>query len=142
MTLNGDFTVTSGALVSVDPVTATLPVAPASVHSAAVPSAGGAVGQPSLADLSIDDAGAADDEVSDVELHAESVAANVAAQARTAKEEDSRGKFTLVTLQRDPKRTHRPFHLPGNSPIRLSHWKTWKWWTPKCHNQTDRGFSC
>jgi hypothetical protein len=110
VTLNGDFTVTSGALVSVDPATATLPVAPASVHSAAVPSAGGAVGQPSLADLSIEDAGAAGDEVSDVEVHAESVRAHVAAQAMAARDDDNRGKFTLATLQRGMNRTHCPFH--------------------------------
>ena len=45
VTLNGVVTVTRGAAVSVEPVTATLPVAPLSVHSGVPPSAAAAVGQ-------------------------------------------------------------------------------------------------
>ena len=44
VTLNGAFTLMCGAAVSVDPVTATLPVAPGSVHSGVPPLAGAAVG--------------------------------------------------------------------------------------------------
>jgi hypothetical protein len=44
VTLNGASTVTSGAAISVDPATATLPVAPGSVHSGAVPSFAASVG--------------------------------------------------------------------------------------------------
>ena len=46
LTLNGAVTVTAGAAVAVEPVIATLPVVPDSVHSGAPPSAGAAVGQP------------------------------------------------------------------------------------------------
>lgn len=45
-TLNGLVTVTSGATASVEPLTATLPVAPFSVHSGAVPFGGATVGHP------------------------------------------------------------------------------------------------
>ncbi|BBY16098.1 hypothetical protein MLIT_16900 [Mycolicibacterium litorale] len=44
VTLNGPSTFTSGAVVSVDPVTATLPVAPGSVHSGVPALCGAAVG--------------------------------------------------------------------------------------------------
>ncbi len=46
VTLNGAVTLTSGAAVSVDPMTATLPVVPGSVHSGVPPLAGAAVGHP------------------------------------------------------------------------------------------------
>lgn len=45
MTLNGGVTVTRGASASVEPVTATLPVAPGRVHSGAPVPSGAAVGQ-------------------------------------------------------------------------------------------------
>jgi hypothetical protein len=45
VTLNGGVTVTRGASASVEPVTATLPVAPGSVHSGALLLSGAAVGQ-------------------------------------------------------------------------------------------------
>ena len=44
VTLNGACTSMRGAVVSVDPVTATLPVAPGSVHSAVPPLVGAAGG--------------------------------------------------------------------------------------------------
>ena len=44
-TLNGGVTSTRGAAVSVEPVTAMLPVAPVSVHSAGAPFSGARVGQ-------------------------------------------------------------------------------------------------
>lgn len=97
--MNGDVTVTIGALVSVEPATAMLPVAPVKVHSGAVPSAGAVVGQVSVEDLFTDDAGAAGEEVSDFDPQAEIVTANAAAKARTARGDDSRGGFTVVTLQ-------------------------------------------
>ena len=45
VTLNGVVTVTRGAAVSVEPVTATLPVDPLRVHSGAPPSPGAWMGQ-------------------------------------------------------------------------------------------------
>src|SRR5690625_3930073 len=45
VTLNGASTTTLGAAVSVEPVTATLPVAPGRVHSGATSASGAAVGQ-------------------------------------------------------------------------------------------------
>ena len=49
VTLNGAVTFTSGAVVSVDPVTATLPVVPDSVQSGVAPFGGAAVGHDSAA---------------------------------------------------------------------------------------------
>ncbi len=49
VTLNGAVTVTVGAAVPVDPVTATLPVVPGSVHSGAPAFCGAAVGHESAA---------------------------------------------------------------------------------------------
>lgn len=102
MTLKGSVTVTIGAAVSVDPVTATLPVAPGSVHSGAPGLAGGVVGH----GLAL--TGAADDEVLDglaglddavpaVDPHAVSVATDAANTDRAISED--RREVTAVTLQ-------------------------------------------
>ena len=107
VTLNGASTLTSGAVVSVDPVTATLPVAPGSVHSGVPPFSGAAVGH-ALAAVAVsvtEDAttsateGVLADEGSVSEPHAASVMTNDAAQATSATEEDTREEFTVVTLQ-------------------------------------------
>ena len=98
VTLNGVVTVTRGAAVSVEPVTATLPVAPLRVHSGAPPSPGAWMGQLSavagwgeagdmawvkagaVEDVSFDDAGLS-------ELHAASVMTADAAQTTSPTEE-------------------------------------------------------
>ena len=114
VTLNGDVTVTRGAAVSVEPVTATLPVAPLRVHSGVPPSPGAWVGQLLSAvagggeagdtasvkagalveaeDVSFDEAGLS-------ELHAASVTTADAAQTTSPTEEYVRKEFTVVTLQ-------------------------------------------
>ena len=114
VTLNGACTSTRGAAVSVDPVTATLPVAPGRVHSGVPPLAGEAVGQV-LAAIgawgtgeeargSVTDdvpASAAEDVVADVfasEPQAASVMTSDAADA-TRTMGDVRERFTVATLQ-------------------------------------------
>jgi hypothetical protein len=84
VTLNGAVTTTLGAVVSVDPVTATLPVVPASVQSGVPPFGGAAVGQ--------EPAAVAVPEPANVRTVA-------ATQAASATEEYTRGNFTAVTLQ-------------------------------------------
>jgi hypothetical protein len=92
----------------VDPVTATLPVAPDSVHSGVPPLAGGAVGH-ALASVAVSamEGGVNTSETEDElaaggsasEPHAASVITNDAAQATSATEEGTREEFTVVTLQ-------------------------------------------
>jgi hypothetical protein len=113
VTLNGVVTLTRGAVVSVEPVTATLPVAPVSVHSGVPPSPGAAVGQVLAAvtgsvepgvTVSVTAGVCADPE--DVladgvllpELHAAIVMTANAAQTTSATDEYKREKFTVVTL--------------------------------------------
>lgn len=109
MTLNGPSTVTEGAAVSVDPMTAMLPVAPDSVHSGVPPAGAGVLGQPS--DVAVGwTAGAlgglntseAVDELaagaSASELQAAKVVAAAAAQAAMVTREGRRVTFTPVTL--------------------------------------------
>lgn len=106
-TLNGVVTVTAGAAVSVDPVTATLPVVPGNVHSGVPPAAGAAVGQAPAAVCVMGDSvtwaadgdGVLVDAVVASEPHAASVTTSDAAQATSPMEEDIREKFTVVTLQ-------------------------------------------
>jgi hypothetical protein len=106
-----------GAAVSVEPVTATLPVAPGSVHSGvplstwaavghvlAAAGVGGAAGRwvwvtekGSAAEVLVDDE--LDDELSVSELHAASVVTSNAPLAASTTEEDRREKITVVTLQ-------------------------------------------
>ena len=105
-------TVISGAALSVEPVTATLPVAPLRVHSGVPPSPGAWVGQP----LSAVAGGAGDtasvkagapvegedvlgDEAGLSELHAARVMTADAAQTTSPTEEHVRKEFTVVTLQ-------------------------------------------
>ncbi|GAB1813346.1 hypothetical protein MUNTM_23850 [Mycobacterium sp. MUNTM1] len=84
LTLNGAVTFTSGAVVSVDPVTATLPVVPLSVQSGVAPFCGAAVGHEPAA----------------VAVPAPANVMTVAATAAaSAAEEYIRGDFTAVTLQ-------------------------------------------
>jgi hypothetical protein len=94
-----------GAAVSVDPVTATLPLLPDNVHSAAASLAGAAVGQaPPAAGVTGEDITSADvpsevvDEVSVVELQALRPRTSDAAQAAKATEDDMREEFTTITL--------------------------------------------
>ena len=101
VTLNGAVTVTRGAAVSVEPVTATLPVAPLRVHSGAPLSPGAWVGQLSAVagwgeagDTASVKAGALvgaervlGDEAGLSELHAASVMTTDAAQAISPTEE-------------------------------------------------------
>jgi hypothetical protein len=115
VTLNGACTSTRGAAVSVDPVTATLPVAPGRVHSGVPPLAGEAVGQVLAAigawgtgeeaSGSVTDdvtASAAEDVVADdvsaSEPQAASVMTSDAADATRAMG-DVRETFTVATLQ-------------------------------------------
>lgn len=110
VTLNGGVTSTSGSTLSVDPVTAMLPVAPVSVHSGAPAFVGAAVGHTAAATaVSVVAAGtspATDDgadelaaEVSVSEPQAAEVMTIAAAQAASATEEYTREEFTVVTLQ-------------------------------------------
>ena len=99
----------SGAVVSVGPVTATLPVAPGSVQ-AGVPPLFGAAGGHGLGSVavSVKEGGentseaedvVVDDDVSESEPHAASVMINDAAQATSATDEDTRAEITAVRLQ-------------------------------------------
>jgi hypothetical protein len=117
-TLNGAVTVTTGAAVSVDPVTATLPVAPGKVHSGVPGFAGGVVGHVlsgPAAWVTVDaTAGALEALLADgllaSEPHAASVRAIEAAQATSAAVEGTREEFTVATLQRhcpEPAQRHR-----------------------------------
>ena len=109
-TLKGAVTATTGAAVSVDPVTATLPVTPGNVHSGVPGLAGAAVGQvasgPAAWVTVAETAGTVEDLLADgvvPEPQAARVTANAAVQAPNATTEGRREKFTLVTLQRiDP----------------------------------------
>ena len=106
VTLNGTDTLTLGAAVSVEPVTATLPVAPVNDHSGVPPSPGAAVGQVLSAVAGTVGLGVTASEVTGVlgdvvvlsELHAASVMTADAAQATSVTEGYKREKFTLVTL--------------------------------------------
>ena len=99
---------TSGAAASVDPVTATLPVAPGSVHSGVPAVAGAAVGH-ALASVAVSaiEGGVNTSETGDElaaggsvsEPHAASAITNDATQATSATEEGTREGFTVVTLQ-------------------------------------------
>jgi hypothetical protein len=117
VTLNGAVTSTRGAAVSVEPVTATLPVAPVSVHSGVPPLPGAAVGQALSAVAGPVEAGDTasvkagvpadpEDVLADgvvlSELQAASVMTADAAQATSATEEYTREKFTVVTLHPRP----------------------------------------
>jgi hypothetical protein len=105
--VNGAVTVTTGAAVSVDPVTATLPVAPGKVHSGVPAFAGGVVGQvasgPAAWVTEDATAGAVEGLLADgvpvSEPHAASVRAIDAAQAASATAEGTREEFTVATLQ-------------------------------------------
>lgn len=109
VTVNGAVTVTTGAAVSVDPVTATLPVAPGKFHSGVPAFAGGVVGHvasgPAAWVTEDATAGAAEvllaDGVLVSEPHAASVRAIDAAQAASATVEGTREEFTVATLQPD-----------------------------------------
>jgi hypothetical protein len=109
-----------GAAASVEPVTATLPVVPGRVHSGVPPLAGAAVGHVLAAAgagvsvgvwVSVTENGSAgvvaevglveDAAVSESEPHAASVATSNVAPAASVTEEDTREKFTGVTLQND-----------------------------------------
>ena len=111
VTLKGCVTVINGAALSVEPVTATLPVAPLRVQSGVPPSPGAWVGQAlsavagggeagdmawvkagAVEEVSFDDAGLS-------ELHAASVTTADAAQTTSPTEEYVRKEFTVVTLQ-------------------------------------------
>jgi hypothetical protein len=98
----------------VEPVTATLPVAPVSVHSGVPPLPGAAVGQVLFAVAGSVEAGLTasvkagvfadpEDVLAEVlvlsELHAPSVMTADAAQTTSATEEYKRKEFTVVTLQ-------------------------------------------
>lgn len=105
-------TVTRGAVASVEPVTATLPVVPANVHSGVPPFCGATVGQaPTFAavagaegrvykseiDAVLDD----EDDVFVGEPHAVTVRSE-AAQAANARVGDTRERFTAATVQKSP----------------------------------------
>ncbi|BBY66891.1 hypothetical protein MHEL_51340 [Mycolicibacterium helvum] len=107
VTVKGVVTFTTGAAVSVDPVTATLPVAPGKVHSGVPAFAGGVVGHvasgPAAWVTEDATAGAVEvllaDGVLVSEPHAVNVRAIDAAQAARATAEGTRGEFTVATLQ-------------------------------------------
>ena len=104
VTLKGDVTVTFGAVVSVDPVTATLPVVPGTVHSGTAPFPGAAVGHVLAAGVGSEVATwltegvladeADDDVVSDP--HPARVRATEAAQAASTADEVIRQEFTVL----------------------------------------------
>lgn len=106
VTLNGAETLTLGAVVSVEPVTAILPVAPVNDHSGVTPPAGAAVGQVLSAVAGRVGLCVTASEVTGVvgagvvlsELHAASVMTADAAQATSATEEYPRKEFTGATL--------------------------------------------
>jgi hypothetical protein len=110
VTLNGAVTVTTGAAVSVDPVTATLPVVPGSVHSGVATLAGAAVGHwlsapgtevETRSGVEVDDTGDdAGDDVFEPEPHAASVTTSAAADAVNAIQAELRDVFTPPTLSR------------------------------------------
>jgi hypothetical protein len=108
VTLNGPSTLTSGAAASVDPVTATLPVAPDNVHSGVPALAGAAVGHvPASVAVCSMGGGVNTSETEDElaaggfvsEPHAASARTSDAAQAMSATEEGTREEITAVTLQ-------------------------------------------
>jgi hypothetical protein len=121
VTLNGVVTLTRGAAVSVEPVTATLPVAPVSVHSGATPSAGADVGQPLSAvagavegggvtvSLSAGPLGDVEDVLVEVVVLSELHAASIATPSASATQEYQRKKFTADTL-------HPRHAIPATSP--------------------------
>ena len=113
VTLNGAVTLTRGAVVSVEPVTATLPVVPVSVHSGVPPLPGAAVGQVLSAVAGAVELGVTASVIAGVlanpedvladgavlsELHAASAMTADAAQTTSATEEYRRMEFTVVTL--------------------------------------------
>ena len=102
---------TRGAVISVEPVTATLPVAPVRVHSGVPPSPGAAVGHALAAvagsvgpgviawvTAGADPADVLADGVFLSELHAAIVMTADAAQTTSATDEYTRENFTDVTL--------------------------------------------
>ena len=97
VTLNGASTLTCGAVVSVDPVTATLPVIPGSDQSGVPPFCGAVVGHaPTGVGVSVAEdptisatEGVPADDVFASEPHAASVITNDAAQPTSATEEDT-----------------------------------------------------
>ena len=111
VTLKGCVTVINGAALSVEPVTATLPVDPLRVQSGVPPSPGAWVGQllsavaggGAAGDMAWVKAGAVEDvsfdEAGLSELHAASVMTADAAQTISPTEEYVRKEFTVVTLQ-------------------------------------------
>ncbi|BBX45028.1 hypothetical protein GCM10009641_23800 [Mycobacterium cookii] len=113
-------------------MTATLPVAPVSVHSGAPPLAGAAVGQLLLVVAGSAGAGAAgslktgelDDDLADggvlSELHAVSAIAAEAAQTASTMEEDTREEFTGVTLQPGDRSSKPAIRQLVNVETRLS----------------------
>ena len=112
---------TSGAVVAVDPLTATLPVAPVSVHSGVVPLCGRAIGHGlGGAAVSVTE----DDTLSTVppagvsvlEPHAASIMTNDAPQATTATVEDVRDGFTVPYATAD-RRLVMKCRSDGGSPI-------------------------
>jgi hypothetical protein len=116
---------TLGAVVSVDPVTATLPVAPGSVHSAVPPPCGAVVGHvpaavavsvEEVATSTVEDVSADDvlaDDVSVSEPHAVTIRMKDAAHPANATEEDIREKFTVAHATAEHKNDE--FVLPSRS---------------------------
>jgi hypothetical protein len=110
VTLNGAVTVILGAVVSVDPVTATLPVVPETVHSGAPAFCGAAVGQVLAAGVGavVEVASLATEEVLVDEVDGEvvldpqaaSIRTNDPAQAAMAATEDMREEFTVAHATR------------------------------------------
>lgn len=111
VTLKGAVTLTRGAAVSVEPVTATLPVAPVRLQSGVPPSPGAAVGHALAAvagsvgpgviawvTAGADPADVLADGVLLSELQAAIVITADAAQTTSATAEYPREKFTVVTL--------------------------------------------
>ena len=91
---------TSGAVVAVDPLTATLPVAPGRVHSGVAPLSGSAIGQ-GLAGAAVSETDEDTlstlpaDDVSLLDPHAVSMMASEAAQAARATGAEMRDEFTI-----------------------------------------------
>ena len=96
VTLNGVSTFTNGAVVAVDPLTATLPVVPARVHSGVVPAGGIAVGHGLAGAVTDDDTLSTElsDDVVVFEPHAASIMVSDAAQTAMAMGFVARDEFT------------------------------------------------
>ena len=122
VTLNGPFTMTAGASLSVDPVTATLPEVPFSVHSGVPPAAGVAVGHPDAGTAGVVAMSVTAEEVAELDSVLEEHPAAITASRAvlTTMAERTREEFTNVTLH--GRRTVAVQLWRGRTPTRMRSW--------------------